>query len=221
MHHRNEAARINSNSKPSKITKNQGRLKKEKKEKRAHILANLRLNMKDTSDPKTRTKDRGSNCRSSCWVCWRSHSRSTCNRKCIDQFFPNSSVEDSNKRVRIQGRCVVSTQAARFRRDRFTYHMKKKNPVTRAGYFSRNPTGATFPSLKTTKKHVRKIIRVGFSSDRVGIGASWNSPGGFIPFGRRRRCGADRLEEVTLSCGIQRRQGFGDQKRRTELPSPD
>lgn len=46
-------------------------------------------------------------------------------------------------------------------------------------------------------------------------------PGGFVSFGRGRRAGADRSEEVSFPGGICRRRGFLDQKRRTELPSPD
>jgi hypothetical protein len=41
--------------------------------------------------------------------------------------------------------------------------MKKKKPVTRAGYLSKNPTGATFPSLqkhRSSQKHEQDRLRV-------------------------------------------------------------
>lgn len=57
-----------------------------------------------------------------------------------------------------------------------TYHMKKKKPVRRAGYLSKNPSGATFASLlrapsQAEKAKKKKIISPEADtgeSDRVG-----------------------------------------------------
>lgn len=57
-----------------------------------------------------------------------------------------------------------------------TYHMKKKDPVTRAGYLSKNPTGAIFASLQQNKKHdktttlVRTATRTTWPSQNEGNG---------------------------------------------------
>jgi hypothetical protein len=45
--------------------------------------------------------------------------------------------------------------------------MKKKKPVTRAGYLSKNPTGATFPSLQKHRVKNTNKTDSEFDTERV------------------------------------------------------
>lgn len=45
------------------------------------------------------------------------------------------------------------------RKIRCAYHMKKKNPVTRAGYFSKNPTLASLAIIKSQGKKILITVK--------------------------------------------------------------
>nr|GMD10279.1 hypothetical protein Iba_chr06eCG4750 [Ipomoea batatas] len=93
------------------------------------------------------------------------------------------------------------------RRD-VTYHMKKKNPVTSAGYLSKNPT---LVSLRGTRVRIIRAGSMGFKKTENGH----NLPGGAIGGG------LTRTENLPLH---RRRNNAGgrslEQNSRSQLPSP-
>lgn len=107
----------------------------------------------------------------------------------------------------------------------FAYHMKKKNPVTSAGYLAAKLSGATCASLylknikfqKKRKIELAYSIKILYTSNSVSKRRRRTSPGG-IAFGRRGRSGSRPHQQLPSLREFRRR---GKQDVGPELAAPD